>query len=227
MKATKNGNGNGHVGTNRIAELADTSSQVSLKPIRRMRVLMTIIGTSPLIQHAWSVKAREMMREKHAGKKTKNREVRNPEAEGFEAAYRTPDGRWGIPAMALKSSIINAAHKDIGCEKTLVRKALFIVVPNAAMILPMDCDEPVIQEDCVRVGMGSADLRYRPYYHRWSVDVKWEIDAELLTVTDLCNLVDRAGFGVGIGEWRPEKGGDYGRFQVDRTKQILVAESDD
>jgi hypothetical protein len=29
-------------------------------------------------------------------------------------------------------------------------------------------------------------------------------------------MIERAGFGVGIGEWRPEKDGDYGRFRVDR-----------
>lgn len=193
---------------------------LKLPPIKKQQVRLRIRGMSPLIQHQWGEKALQMMRDKHAGKKTKTREVRDCEAEGQAAAYRTDDGQYGVPAMAIKSAIINAAHKDIGVEKTLVRKSLFIRCDDSKKILPMDCDEPVITEDPVRVGMGSTDLRYRPYFHRWSVDMEFEIDAELMQVADLVNLIDRAGFGVGIGEWRPEKGGEYGRFEVDRNVPV-------
>jgi len=197
-------------------------NSVKLTPIKRQTITLRIRGMSPLIQHQWGVKALEEMRSKHAGKKTKAREIRNPEKEGHEAAYKTDKGKFGIPAMALKSAIISAAHKDIGVEKTLVRKALFLVCDDSGKVLPMDCDDPVINEDPVRVGAGGTDLRYRPYFHRWAVTVTFEIDAELLQTEDLLNLIDRAGFGVGICEWRPEKGGEYGRFEVDRSFPIVV-----
>lgn len=206
----------------KAAVATDTSEGTTIKlaPIKKMSVTMRINGLSPLIQHKWAEKALQMMRDKHAGKKTKNRDVRDPEAEGKAAMYTTEDGQPGVPAMAIKSSIIAAAHKDIGIEKTLVRKAAFLVCKDAGLVLPMDCDEPEIKEDPVRVGMGSTDLRYRPYFYRWAVDLTWEIDGELLQVDDLLNLIDRAGFGVGIGEWRPEKGGEFGRFEVDRSVPV-------
>ena len=31
----------------------------------------------------------------------------------------------------------------------------------------------------------------------------------------MCLLVNRAGFGVGIGDWRPQRDGDKGRFVLD------------
>jgi len=37
-----------------------------------------------------------------------------------------------------------------------------------------------------------------------------------------CTLIDRAGLSVGIGEWRPEKGGEYGRFKIDDTVPVEV-----
>jgi hypothetical protein len=206
--------------TTAAVAVVEERDPVKLAPIKKQRVQMRIVGISPLIQHQWGEKALEMMRDKHAGKKTKTRDVRDPQAEGMAAMYTTDEGLPGVPAMAIKTAIITAAHKDIGIEKTLVRKALFIVTTDSKRILPMDCDAPEIKEDTVRVGQGSADLRYRPYFHRWAVDVTWEIDAELLQINDLLNLIDRAGFGVGVGEWRPEKGGEYGRFQVDRSVPV-------
>lgn len=203
-----------------VVEESPKSESVKLKPVVRKLVKLRIVGTSPMIQHQWSEKAKQMMRDKHAGKKTKNRDIRDPQAEGEQAAYKTMDGKYAIPLTALKSSIIGAAHKDIGCEKTLVRKALFIQSYDDSMNLPIECDEPVIHEDPVKVGMGSTDLRYRPYFDKWSVEVTFEIDAELLTVADLVSLIDRAGFGVGVGERRPERGGDFGRFKVDTSSPM-------
>lgn len=193
---------------------------VDLKPIKRKIFTVRIVGKSPLIQHAWSEKAKGMMRDKHAGKKSKNRDVRDPEQEGKEAAYYTEDGKYGVPAMAIKAAIIAAAHKDIGIEKTLVKKALFIYPSAPNPIIEMECDEPEIREDNVRVGKGSADLRYRPYFDKWAVEMSWEVDVELLQMKDFMTLVDRAGFGVGIGEWRPEKGGEFGRFAIDPSFPI-------
>ena len=203
---------------------------IALKPVKRQYVRFRIRGLSPLIQHRWSEKAKRMMLEKKQGRKTKDREPCDPEAEAREATYFTSSGAYGVPAMAIKRALIAAAHKDVGIEKTLVRKALFILCSDPSGVLAMDCDEPVIGQagdgtgDPVRVGMGSTDLRYRPYFHRWSIDITCELDADLLRVDDLLTLVDRAGFGVGIGEWRPEKGGDYGRFEVDRSVKVQVSD---
>lgn len=206
--------------TKKQTETAEAKGSIGLKPINRKIYRIRIIGRSPLIQHSWSEKAKKEMRDKHGGKKTKTRDKRDPEQEGKDAAYYTADGKYGIPAMAIKSAMVTAAHKDIGLEKTLVKKALFIYpsVPN--LILPMECDEPEIREDNVRVGQGSADLRYRPYFYKWSLEMAWEIDADLLQLADFLTLMDRAGFGVGIGEWRPEKGGENGRFEIDRSFPI-------
>jgi hypothetical protein len=189
-----------------------------LKPINRKTLGITIEGTSLLVQHAWSEKAREMMRAKKGGKKTKERSVCDPQAEAEAATYRTADGQFGVPLNALKASFISAAHKDIGIEKTLVRKSLFVLCSDPGGVLPMRCAEPVIREDNVRVGQGSADLRYRPQFTGWECDVEIEYDADNLTTDDIVNLINRAGFGVGICEFRPEKGGDWGRYQV-KTKK--------
>lgn len=195
-------------------------NEIQLKPIERRTMTFGIKGISPLIMHQWSEKALAMMRDKHAGKKTKNRDVRDPAKEAYESTYRTASGDIGIPGMAFKSAMVTAAHKDIGVEKTLVRKAIFLVCDDPGMILPIQCSEPTIREDAVRVGMGSTDLRYRPQFDQWACKITLEVDSQLIQEADILSLVDRAGFGVGICEWRPEKGGEYGRFEIDSSVPV-------
>lgn len=193
-----------------------------LKQIEQMRITLRIVGTSPLVAHKWSEKAIRMMQEKHAGKKTKEREKRDPHEEYEAAMYKTADGKHAIPGMALKRALISAAHKDIGIEKTLVRKAVFIPIKDANGYIPMDKhSKPYMRTDMMRVGIGSTDLRYRPQYDEWSVIVAFEIDSSLLTPNDLINLINRAGFGIGILEGRPEVGRDFGRFKVDEKYGVV------
>ena len=205
---------------------------VSLKPIKQCEMELRIQGTTPLIHHNWDEKSKEMMRQKHAGVKTKKRDVRDPDAEFRAATHKTAEGVYGFPSGGIKKCLLNAAHKDIGIEKTLLRKSLFIIADDDSVtgepLCFLDTEEPVMREDVVRVGQGSTDLRYRPEFKDWSITLKIQYDAEALTVDDVLNLFQRAGFGVGIGEWRPEKAGEYGRFELDRefevtTREVLVA----
>ena len=204
---------------------AEAPREFLVKPPQVVRLQVRIVGISPYISHAWDEKQKRAIREKHAGKLTKDRDPRDPQSEGERAAYRTADGKYGIPALAIKSAILQAAHKDLGIPRTLVSKAVFIHCDDPDKILPLRLEaEPQIQEDVVRLSNTSTDLRYRPYYYQWAVDLTFDMDVELLQVNDLLNLISRAGFGVGVGEWRPEKGGEYGRFEIDRTVEVKVRE---
>lgn len=206
---------------------AKSPAKKELKQVVRKLITIRLKGTSPLIHHQWTDKAKEMMRAKQQeGKKTKTRDLKDPKVEGESAMYRTDDGKPGVPAIAIKSAIITAAHNDLGMPRTLVRKALFIRPLGRNVILPLETYtgkgtvKYTIEEDMVRVGQGTADMRYRPYFDEWAVTTQWEIDADLLQVDDLLTLIDRAGFGVGICEWRPEKNGEYGRFAIDTDHKI-------
>ena len=196
---------------------------VTLKEISRNLATVRIVGISPMVQHQWSEKAKKQMRDKHAGKRTKTREVRDPQAECDAAAYRCSSGSYGFPADGLKKCLINAAHKDVGLEKTLLRKSLFVNSHDeVSNLLKLEAKDPVMREDIVRVGAGSTDLRYRPEFKKWAITLSLEFDAESISISDVVNLLQRAGFGVGLGEMRPEKSGDYGRFQVDPEFEITV-----
>lgn len=42
------------------------------------------------------------------------------------------------------------------------------------------------------------------------------------TQGSVLSLLDAAGLGVGVAEWRPEKNGDFGQFRIDETRDVEV-----
>jgi hypothetical protein len=62
--------------------------------------------------------------------------------------------------------------------------------------------------------MGTADLRYRGEFSPWKATLTVKYNANLMSAEQVVNLFETAGFAVGVGEWRPERDGPYGRFHV-------------
>ncbi len=189
-----------------------------IKAMNLRRATVPIRGTAPLIQHSWDEKSREMLRLTAAERRKIPKVARKPEAEGLAATYWCEDGGYGIPAMAVKAAMIEAAHRDTGLARTTVRKALRF---RTAGLIPMECCEPTLREDIARVGINQTDLRYRPEFAEWGAKISFVYDADLLTIGDVVNLMNRAGFSVGIGEWRPEKNGENGTFEVDPGSETI------
>lgn len=206
---------------------------IRLKEMKIDEITLRIIGTSAIIQHKWIEKMKDQIRRKKMGEKVKARDKCDPKQEFIAATYVGKEtGQFGVPCDAIKKCLINAAHKDVGIEKTWVKKSIFIQAQDQDIAEPRDLllfdkvDDPIMREDIVRVGNSAADLRYRPEFRNWSLKFTVELNTDDIPVESLVKLVNRAGFGVGLQEMRPEKGGDYGRFKVD-VDGIQVLEADE
>ena len=81
---------------------------------------------------------------------------------------------------------------------------------------------PHMREDVTRVGMGGTDLRYRPEFTEWSTEVELTFVKSMLTRESVLSLIEAGGMGVGVGEWRPEKKGDFGTYAIDETRDVEV-----
>lgn len=81
-------------------------------------------------------------------------------------------------------------------------------------------DMPELREDVVRL-MGKShapDLRYRPMYRDWSARIVISFPPGIITPRSILNLVNIAGKYIGLCEWRPEKGGEWGMFKIDTER---------
>ncbi len=73
---------------------------------------------------------------------------------------------------------------------------------------------PAPREDMVRIAMGTADIRYRGEFKKWSCEFEIRYNRCVLSEEQIINLFNAAGFGIGVGEWRPQKDGSMGMFHV-------------
>lgn len=198
---------------------------VRLRGQRLEQAVIRVEGRSRLVMHRFPEKARKQLRDKKSGIKTRDRSPTDPEAEYQAAMHTFADGSPGFPCKGFKASILKAAHKDLGIPRTFVSNALFIESDgdnqDGDEMVRIECQEgPKMREDHVRVASGAADLRYRPEFITWTADLRIEYDTDWLTLDTIVSLIDRAGFGIGVGEDRPGcgKGGGWGRYRVARTE---------
>jgi hypothetical protein len=72
----------------------------------------------------------------------------------------------------------------------------------------------------VNVGTGGAKKMVpctRPMFRNWSLEATGVFDEESLDEDDFQWSIERAGMVIGIGDWRAEKGGTFGRYEAKVT----------
>ena len=186
---------------------------VVLSPIKRDTILIKLIGETELITHPFPEKAKKMIGDKVKGLPVKTKEKRSPEEEYKASFYYTADNKPAIPAIGIKNALVNACRSIPDLAMTEARGRFHILGDSEGMI-PIESDPPYMREDMVRIGQGSADIRWRPGFRNWSCEFMIDYNASVITIEQLLKLVEIAGYSVGLCEWRPEKNGPYGRFRV-------------
>lgn len=191
---------NGHV--------APAAEVVALPAPDLRMVHLRLVGTSPLICHKWSEKAKKQMLDKQMKKAAAGKVAKDPEQDYLDSLYEHPDGGYGFPCVAFKAAMVRAGtYSDL--KMTFLRGAFHI--PGELVKLE---GEPRLREDMVRLQGSTADLRYRGEFPEWAAILPVHFNARAISLEQVANLLVIAGFSVGVGEWRPEKNGSYGMFTV-------------
>ena len=210
------------------------SEVVEIQRLDIQRANIRIIGDSPLIVHAWSEKAKRMMFETHTkATKTTSREVKDPiydfinslywlegkpeesTVEAFDKAVKN-GAKWGFPVGAIKQAG-NASAYRMGWTKSIaeLRGAYYLAAEYGDMV-EIKGSIPEIREDMVRVSNGNADIRYRGEFKNWYMDLILEYNASSkITIEQIINIINAGGYACGIGEWRPDKDGTFGKYHVE------------
>ena len=187
--------------------------EITIAPPKFKIVEFGIRGVTPYVQNKFSQKAREQMHTKQAAGSTTKKGV-NRTAKDFQAAYegamhKTTEGWCGIPASAFRNAMISAC-RIVGFQMTKAKLALFTMADgfdaeDGTPLVRISKGEPIYTELAVKNETGVCDLRPRPMWREgWEAIVRIRYDADMFTLTDVANLLMRAGVQVGIGEGRPD-----------------------
>jgi hypothetical protein len=219
------------------------SVELTVAPLKLQRVEVKLVGITPLLVNHFNNKGVGLteMRDKQMGKpKPKVREAKDPVRCFKDSLYCTgepkihgtiedflagkpvtataPKGAFFyLPFGMFKGAIETAALTADGVNKAGVQRAVRIVQGK----IPIKGSDPVMEEDVVRLkDIGrTADLRYRARFDEWSAQFTVEFLADVMNAQTVVNLFNRAGFTSGLGEWRPEKGGEMGRFKMETADE--------
>lgn len=212
---------------------------IEIKPIKMNVVEVTLIGDTPLIMHAWSEKAKRMMLEAQQGKaKGKKKEIKNPVDDFIQSMYwlsGKPDtdgmdeeqckeafenaikngAKFGFPVTAFKQAAISAAYRMGYTKDKMSLRGVFFISTDYGDMAEIVSDTPVIREDMVKIGMGTADLRYRGEFRNWHTTfrIKYNVNGQY-SLENILNVLNAGGMVCGVGEWRPERDGQFGMFHV-------------
>jgi hypothetical protein len=201
--------------------------KVSISPPKFQVATITIRGVAPYVQHAFSQKALNTMREtQEAGSTSRKGKVRSPK--DFDEVYQNAthfsrQGWIGIPASAFRNAMISAC-RTVGFKMTLAKLSLFVEADgfdknDGTPLVKITKGEPRRHFAPARNDNGSTDVRCRPMWEDgWEAKVRVRWDADQFTATDVMNLMMRVGAQVGIGEGRPDSpnsaGLGWGIFEV-------------
>lgn len=177
-----------------------------------LSVALEIEGTAPLIQNCFNQKAIEQMLRKHMGLSVQ-KEKKVPAECVERAIIRNTDGVVCVPSTAFKKAMLTASTQVKGLKKTALRSALFV----EGGAIPISYSRMTPRMDMVRTsGIGRVpDVRFRPSFEDWKARLII-LFPESMPPETVVDLLNRAG-NVGVGEWRPEKDGNYGTFAVARS----------
>lgn len=206
---------------------------IEIRPIEIKKVTIRIVGDTPLIMHAWSEKAKRMMLEAQMGvAKGKKKEAKNPVDDFIRSMYwMTPmpeDGtmesfeeaiangaRFGFPVTAFKQAAISAAYRMGWAKDKMSMRGAFFIDSDENGMIEIHSDTPEMREDMVKVGMGTADIRYRGEFKNWYADLTISYNANgQYSLENIVNIINAGGYVCGVGEWRPERDGQNGMFHV-------------
>ena len=197
-----------------------------------MRYRITIRGESPIIQNNGAagldtrspakLEIAEISR-KTGSNRTLADDKRLIELECQNSLWLDPSGTPEIPVGALRSCIESAARKlkqgPLVREGLVVIKSAFDYDRDRYGTTPEDLGKTsaftvpvVVQKNRI--------FRTRAMFEGWTCTFIVDCDEELVDGGQLENWLRIGGQRIGLGDWRPAKSGQYGRFEVEAVEPL-------
>jgi hypothetical protein len=161
------------------------------------------------------------MLEKQMKGAKKAKAARDPQAEFEASLYKIPGKKdaYGVPVGGIKNCAVSACRFVDGMAMTAAKGSFHVLDETGTGLLEIKGSKPVLDSRICRIGpfgKKTAISRFRGRFDKWQITFRVQYNARMISPSQLLNLYENAGFAVGLCEFRPEKSGSLGMFQVSR-----------
>lgn len=175
---------------------------------------VTIKGITPLMQHRFPMAGADDTSKKRTG-------VPDWKAEGETALYRDEKGKIYEPsshiegALTIASRTLKIPGRRGATYAKLIGSAVSVepdVIYHKNVNYEIDARPVVVQRARV--------VRYRPIFKNWELSFEVIVSDDQIPMEVIKLALDHAGQYVGLGDFRPGKGGKFGKFMVTEFKEL-------
>jgi hypothetical protein len=181
-----------------------------------MKITATIKGITPILMNRFTEDAEikvssGISKVSVSGKGT-------PREQAQKKAYADEKGNLYIPGPNIFACIIQAGsfHK-VGKSKITTKKSSLVPAGMAIneIVCPLHTKAFEVDSRSVVIpATGGRIMCHRPRLDEWELSFSLEVDREMFDEPTVRLLVDDAGRKVGLGDFRPDRKGPFGRFTV-------------
>ena len=190
------------------------NSNVKVMPLNIGVIKLKVIGDTLYMPEPMDMAVLERY-DKKKSKQTYSKDTLSEEEKVKEKYYYTENGEKGVPARAFYNAMIRASSylfdkKDGGMRNI---KEGVLVKGN---ILPLGYAKEEVVEHWGRMSgqTGAPRKILRNAFEDWSVTLEIRFNEMQLSAEQIFNILNWAGFHIGVGAFRKEKTGNYGMFHV-------------
>ena len=199
----------------------DAVETILISPPRMETAVFTVTNeglSSDYVQSKFSTRDQDLIaKEQEKGSTPTTKRKKRPPKDFNriyeDAAHKSSDGWYGIPACSFRNAMIDACRVT-GYTMSKAKMSVFVeadgVDSDDGMPLVKIVGRPRRVDSVVRLRNGSMDIRPRPHWGKWRATVRIRYDSEQFKAEDVGNLLLRAGIQNGIGCGRHNSKDSYG-----------------
>lgn len=178
-----------------------------------------IVGVTPYLQHRMDDQKLEEW-EKNRKFIVERDDISKEDLERAMFVSYSDENGFFIPSEHIRGSLINGAKsqksKVGGATRSMksVVAGMFFVYPE--QIRCLDASQMVIDKrSAVNRIIKARVIAIRPKWKDWSANFQIWVDNDTITKETVRQILENAGRYVGIGSFRPEHNGMFGRFEIE------------
>jgi hypothetical protein len=195
--------------------MATKEETINIKPLKIGRLKLKVVGRTPYMPEPMDMAVLDRY-DKKKSKQSYDKDSISEEDKAKEKYYFTNDGQKGIPARAFYNSMIRASSylfdkKDGGMRN--VKEGVNVL--GDVVVLKYK-KEVTLTHWGRQSGQTKAPRKIiRNSFEDWSCNLEIEYNQEQLSPENIINILNWAGFHIGVGAFRKEKTGNFGSFYVE------------